>query len=508
MKKKMSPIALTTFFLFSFLLITHYSSFAEISRFSKFVYPEYSKKISMDFKDADLRNVLKIFSQQSGMNFIAATDIASMKVTLFFENVPVEEALERILNANGLIYEVEPGSDIFTVKKVTKPTVEVITRVYTLKNATVSTSKLLTTLGSESSNSASTKTESTSTIGDSNTGGGMIAVLESVLTPDNGKVIEDPRTNSLIVTDIPSQFPIIEKTIAQLDAPTPQILIQVEMLDISKTTADQLGVQYGTALSFSGAKRSVLYPWDQNKILSKGFELDPEYTAGTIDASGLTVMLQFLKNQVDTKNLANPKILTLNNQSAEIKISSNEAIGTVSTTTGGGSGVTDSTVEAERIETGIFLTVTPQINIETGEITMAIVPKVIEARIGSIKDPRSGENYKDPEERSSKTILRVKDNETIFLGGLKKNTNANTVTKVPLLGDIPLIGGAFRYTVKAHQERELVIFITPKIIDDQNNITPKTLTASMTTREQSISEAKRKEINKALFLTEQQRINK
>jgi len=462
----------------------------------------------MDFKDADLRSVLKIFSQQSGMNFIAASDVANTKVTLFFENVPVEEALERILDANDLIYEIQPESDIFTVKKVMRPTSQVITRVYALKHATVSKSKLLTTLDGSDSSSGDSSSSSSSTSETSSSEDevkeGVIAAIKSMLTPD-GKIIEDPRTNSLIITDLPSQFPAIEKTIARLDVPVPQVLIEVEMLDISKNTSDQLGVKYGTKVTFTGAQRDVLYPFNQNQILRKGFEFeDPEYRVGTVDASGLTMMLQFIKTKTDTKNLANPKILTLNNQSAEIKISTNEAVGIITSNTGGSS-ITEETIEAERVQTGIFLTVTPQVNIETGEITMAIVPKVIDAQEGGTFD---GQTFKDPEERTSKTILRVKDNETIFLGGLKKNNESTTITKVPLLGDIPLIGGAFRYKDKSVEERELVIFITPKIVDDQNHVTPKTINDALTAREQSFPEAKRREIEKALLYTEQQRLKK
>jgi len=511
MTTRKSRIYFMGFLILAFLLITC-GSFAETSSFSRFAYPEYSKKISMDFKDADLRSVLKIFSQQSGMNFIAASDTANTKVTLFFENVPVEEALERILDANDLIYEIQPESDIFTVKKVMRPTSQVITRVYALKHATVSKSKLLTTLdgsdsssGNNSSSSSSSSTSGTDSKEDEDeVKEGVIAAIRSMLTPQ-GKIIEDPRTNSLIITDLPSQFPAIEKTIARLDVPVPQVLIEVEMLDISKNTSDQLGVKYGTKVTFSGAQRDVLYPFNQNQILRKGFEFaDPEYRVGTVDASGLTMMLQFIKTKTDTKNLANPKILTLNNQSAEIKISTNEAVGIITSNTGGSS-ITEETIEAERVQTGIFLTVTPQVNIETGEITMAIVPKVIDAQDGGTFD---GQTFKDPEERTSKTILRVKDNETIFLGGLKKNNETTTITKVPLLGDIPLIGGAFRYKDKSVEERELVIFITPKIVDDQDHVTPKTINDALTAREQSFPEAKRREIEKALLYTEQQRLKK
>lgn len=488
------------------LLGTAYEpTLAEISSFHQFVYPEYSKKISMDFKDADLQSVLKIFSQQSGLNFIAASDTSDLKISLFLENVPVEEALERILTANNLMYELEPGSDIFTVRKVVNPTINVITRVYALQHATVPGSQLLTTLDKEgdidsSSSSSASGSSASSDSENEDLGDGIVGAIQNILT-EYGKVAEDPRTNSLIVTDIPSQFPIIEKTIARLDAEEPQVLIDVEMLDISKNTAVQLGLKYGTTLSVYGAKRQVLYPWDLNELKAKGYTFaTPEYTSGLLDASGLSIMLQFLKTQTDTKYLANPKILTLNNQSAQIKISTDEAIGVI-TSTGGSEGITTQNVEAERTQTGVFLTVTPQVNLKTGEITMAIVPKVVEATSGATFPTSNGTiTFKDPEKRMSKTILRVKDSETIYLGGLKKNTETVTITKVPILGDIPLLGGLFRHKDTSADERELVIFITPKIVSDLN----RPISAQdLTMREQSYPQAKKNAVDRDLLIMEQ-----
>ncbi len=524
MAMKIKKIGVSNLFFISFFLLSSPIASAQGSQYHQFLYPEYSKKVSMDFKDADLRSVLKIFSQQSGMNFIAAGDIANEKVTLFFENVPVEQALERILSANNLMYEVEPGSDIFVVKKIARPQKDLITRVYVLKNATVFSSQLTTnreystteTEGSSSSDSTSSSSSSTSSTSSSSSSGstgssssaesleGISAIIKNILTED-GKILEDPRTNSLVITDIPSQFPIIEKTIAKLDAPVPQILIEVEMIDISKRTSDLLGVKYGsTLLAFTGAQRATFYPWDENKLLSTGQGIiDPvdRYTAGVIDASGMSAVLQFLKTQTDTKTLATPKILTLNNQMAKIAISTNEAIG-IKTTTGGAEGITTQSVEAERAATGVFLTVTPQVNEQTGEITMAVVPLVAEARTGATFGTQT---FRDPEVRGSNTILRIKDNETIYIGGLKKTVTSETITKLPVLGDLPLIGGAFRHKGKDVEERELIIFITPKIIADKNYVAPNALAADLKTREQDYPQAKRLEIEKALLITEQQR---
>lgn len=483
-------------------------AFGEMSTGNQFFNPENSKTISMDFREAPLNDVLKIFSQQSGLNFIASSNIADKQITLFLDKVPVEEALEKILSANNLTYEIQADSNIFVVKSVAQPDDELLTRVYYLRYATVLSSRLnktvkikadedqSSTLGGGSS--ASTSAASNDDTADEKSG--IVAAVKTALSK-KGAIVEDPRTNSLTVTDIPNQFPIIEQTIARLDVPVPQILIEVEMLDISKQTADQLGVKIGsTPLTFTGAERNHYYPWNQNQLLDKGLVENPAYRVGTISAAGLSAALQFLRTKSDTKNLARPRILTLNNQTAQIKISTNEAIG-LGTTTQSSQSTATTTSQAERVETGVFLTVTPQANLLTKEITMAIAPKVIQARTGGTFE---GKTFKDPEERGSRSILRVNDSDTIMLGGLLRTDYSNTQTKVPLFGDIPIVGAAFRHKDSSDTERELVIFITPHIAENNDsNLALKT--PEKVVREQDLPPERLKAIDKALAAAEKRR---
>src|SRR3989338_192112 len=101
-----------------------------------------SRKISMEFKGANLNDVLKILSQQSGLNFIAAAEVNDKKITLYLNEVPVDEALERILYANDLTYDMEEGSGIFIVRPLKKAPEELLTRIYRLKYASTSLSKI------------------------------------------------------------------------------------------------------------------------------------------------------------------------------------------------------------------------------------------------------------------------------------------------------------------------------------------------------------------------------
>ena len=373
--------------------------------------------------------------------------------------------MERILFGNALTYELKPGSNIFVVHPSDEPARRLITRVYRLKYATVNSSSLNQTLSVDQA--------SGSVASGGSADEGIVAAVKAMLTQD-GKIIEDSRTNSLIVTDIPVQFPLIEQTIARLDVRIPQILIEVEMLDISKITADLIGAKFGdTPFTFAGAERDTLYPFDRNKAMAnvgksanQGFEfgdVGDEYRVGTLSFAGLNLTLQFLRTQSDTKNLARPRIMTLNNETAEISIKTNEAIGIASVTTSS-EGTSNSISQAERVKTGVFLRVTPQADVENGEITLAIEPKVIQARTGQTF---GSQTFKDPEERGTKSILRVPDGDTIILGGLLRTNLEETKTSVPLLGKLPILGAAFRHKDKSESQRELIIFITPHIIPEE-----------------------------------------
>ncbi len=490
------------------------------SSLSNYLDPVPKKTISMDFKDASLNDVLKIFSQQSGMNFIAASEISTKTVNLYLENVPIEEALERILRANNLTYEVRSDSNIFIVKELNLPVKELITRVYHLKYATVSSSKLKKTFSIDSSGGSSSGGSSSggsssggSSSGGSSSGGSssgsssgdssILSTLKSIVSAD-GLVLEDARTNSIIVTDIPAQFPIIEQTIARLDIPIPQVLIEVEMLDISKNSADLLGVKWGEApMTFKGGERDDGYPFldspfpffDQKPVTDAQFE-DARYRVSTVSFQGLKFTLNFLKNQTDTKSLARPRILTLNNETASIEILTDEVIGVTQSTTAS-EGIGTATTTAERTETGVSLKVTPQANLETKDILLAIEPKVTEAKSSS--GILASSSYKDPEKRITKSMLRIKDGDTVVLGGLLRTSKQETNTRVPFISKIPIFGSAFKHKDLGDSQRELIIFITPHIVGENLSLAAGYIPDEQNfEREETSSKKRTKEITNSL----------
>ncbi len=429
------------------------------------MFPNPEQPISMDFQDASLKDILKIFSIQSGLNFIASESVQERKITIYMDKVAIQDAMNKLFKANGLSYDLDKESNIFIVKDWGKPQIETITKVFNLKHATVSSSALKeemqTDMGVTTSSSSTTSGRWTS-----ETDVGITKAVKKILS-EYGSLIEDYRTNSLVITDTPSKIAVITDLIAALDVSVPQVLLEVEMLDVTKKTTEKLGFDFSDSITgtLTPASISTMFPMNPWGNAASGAGV---ITNGSVAGNAFSVVLDFIKTQTDTKYLARPKILTLNNETSEIKIATNEAIG-INTTTTGTTASTSAT--AERSETGVILRVTPQVNTDTGEVTLFIYPKVSSATDTSSLTA-NGQSYifKNPEERSTKSIVRVKDGETIILGGLLRHESNQVISKVPILGDIPILGRLL-FTNKNKDkdtERELLVFITPRILKDSS----------------------------------------
>ncbi|MDP2927556.1 MAG: secretin N-terminal domain-containing protein [Candidatus Omnitrophota bacterium] len=435
--------------------------------------------ISMDFKDASLKDLLKVFSIQAGLNFIASEAVQDRKITLYMDKVPLSHAMDKIFSANNLSYELDSEANIFVVKEWGKMETETVTKVFYLKNATVSTSSLKEELSkSLTINTAGTSSSSRSKFKEESEGGITSAVKKLLSAAPIGSMIEDYRTNSLIVTDTPMKMKVISQVIASLDVVVPQVMLEVEILDVSKNAIDKMGFKFGdtpfTAI-VTGATATMGFPYGSwSKILGPG--------KGTlsINPAGSTydMQLDFMRTQKDTKFLARPKLLTLNNETAEIAIAKNEVVGREDTVTVSGDVTTINykfirSTDLDLIKgegTGIMLRVTPQINMDTNEITMVINPKSSVSTTSSLS-PSSSNQQSDVEVRQTKSIVKVKDGETVILGGLIHQDKQITAKKLPILGDIPLLGVFFRHKNQSvGLERELIIFITPRIVRDKADV--------------------------------------
>ncbi len=321
----------------------------------------------------------------------------------------------------------------------------------------------------------------------------ILNVLRSVLTKE-GQVQLDPRTNSMIVTDIPEVFPQVEQIITELDRKAPQVMIEAQIVEIDSTRSKDLGLEWGGArgelASFTGGQRDTSFPMQLPRDLARTRFLDPVTnvvsnigTAGGAVAAGATapilfqsslktsildltqlrITLRALVSRSEARFLGKPKILTLNNKPAVIQIATNQAVSIQQqlSTVGGSLGTQAQT--AERVQTGLVLRVTPQVNKE-GYITMLIQPSFTDVQESVISS--SAQKFFDPISRGASTLVRIKNAQTLVLGGLLSSTESKVVRKLPFFGYIPLIGWLFTSVSTTRRNSDLVIFITPTIVSD------------------------------------------
>lgn len=491
-------------------------------------------RLSMEFQDANLKDVLKVFSQQTGINVIASAQVGDEPVTIYLEDVEPMDALDQILRAANLTYERPAGSEIYIVKALPEAgAVVTMTRVYRLRFARVSKSPIAQFAGvaiagtgieededEEGGGSGGTGgggTSSGSSTGGSSTGGaiggagagektkGIDEILTDLLTPE-GSIIVDGRTNRLVITDVPENFHRLEAALAALDVRTAQIMINVEILETSLGKDKILGFDWGTGttgdfLTLTPGSRSTRFPFG-----SLGDGVAPTshtaFTASTLSATSAVGILHALEQDSDTKILARPKILTLDNESAVIRLTTDQAIGFQSVSQIATS-TTTTTVEPERETTGVILTVTPQVN-DQGFITMLLEPSITKTVASQVTAPSGQSTPIDPKTRSSRTVVRVRSGDTIVVGGLIDSSEQETRRKVPILSGIPFLGEVFKKTEIDNTTSELIVFVTPSLLEESQEVLASTSAPTPTAhvppieRQQEVFDARGDMIEKAL----------
>jgi type IV pilus assembly protein PilQ len=423
--------------------------FAEESTDAVSVQPDQGQDqmLTVDFKDADIHNVLRTLAYKGNVNIVSGPEVSGV-VTMRLSDVPWEKALEMILRTYGLAYEKDRN----------------IIRVTTLERLK---SENLTTkvYGLNYSNAAVV--------------GGAIKDILS----DRGKVGMDERTNQLVVTDIPTTLNKVEEVIGRLDRKTKQVIIEAKILETSLSDNEALGIDWTVRIAATGSKRPTTAPFDRVSfdsnlqkylplpqptgavetfpVLSKPsfpFTGVENFLFGTLDFSQFQVLIELLKNRSDTKVLSYPRVATLDNQEAQILVGTNYPIPiyewSTETKTRQISGY-----YSEQI--GIKLRVTPHIN-EEDYVSLKVHPEV-SAITGYV-----GPDNERPvtSTREADTNVMLKDGQTIVIGGLVSENKIDIVHKVPLLGDIPVAGWLFKKKAKELSRTELLVFLTPHIVKD------------------------------------------
>lgn len=374
---------------------------------------EQKQLFSVNIEDAEIKDVLESLAYQAGLSLVLTEKIDG-KVSLYLKDVTWQTAFNAILQAGGCT----------TVKK----------------------DKVLVISKSEETETAPDKQLTTAIFRLDFANAKDIEKTVAELLSSSGKMGIDERLNSIVISDSMENLKLIGRAIEELDVKAPQVMIEVLMVNVKLTDELKMGIDWtklGTTNNFlttALAATSGANPFGQVNFSvpsSKNWNFQ-----GLID---------FIESNDNVKILANPKVLVLNNHTATFKSVEEIPYQVLSQTSEGGSIGTTSFKDA-----GVTLEVTPQIT-EDGYIIMHIMPE---------QSAETGESIDEIpvlETRNVDTTLRVKDGQTIIIGGLRKVQSSVGEDKIPILGDIPILGALFRKVDTDKVENEIGVFITPHI---------------------------------------------
>jgi type IV pilus secretin PilQ/predicted competence protein len=448
--------------------------------------PYHGQRVSLDFKDADISNVLRLLAEVSQLNIIATDDVRG-KVTIRLFEVPWDQALDIILQVLNL-ESIQDGNVIrvSTVKRLREEREELQRAQEALRSVEplhvdyihVNYAKAA-KLSEIISGTARTRRGQAVT-------GPRIEEEEGVLTR-RGTVMVDEFTNTLIVRDIQRGIDNARDVVRKLDVQTPQIMIESAIIEATSDFASELGVQWGYRSVYgpeTGNPTGVNFPGSVG-VGGSGLNVGPgnipfiaDFPAATAIAGGgsalglvlgsvdgsqaLAVRISALEKQGKARVISKPRVATLNNVAATIKSLTILRVklpstGTVINTGAGGAAGTASTA-TERIETGIILVVTPQVSAD-GFVLLDIFAKSSQADFTHTVDGIPTEIA-----REANSHVLVKDGQTVVLGGIYRDTTSDNVSGTPYLKDIPGLGWLFRTKSKEDRREDLLVFMTPRIM--------------------------------------------
>jgi len=396
--------------------------------------------VTLRFRNAGLKEVLEGIGKAGGINLIFDKDVRNDPVTISIQDTPFQEAFNLILNSNSLFAQtVSPGVMIVSpnTKQKQEQYQDLMIRTFYLSNAKAKD---------------------------------MLVLLKSML--DSKRMHANEQLNTIVIRDQPEKLEMAEKIILANDRLDSEVLFDVEILEVDRTTSQTYGLTYPKSV---GA--AIVPPGGGVPNFLFG-QLGQQFTYRELTSLGqdsylfklpTNVQLDFLKQITDAKTLASPKIRVVNNKKAEINVGDKQPI-LLSTTNvlpgqaATGAVPTTSTVTSiEFRDTGVKLTVEPSIHLGN-ELTLKMKIEVV--RLGErvvLQQSPVITQFKFGN-RTAETMLNIRDGETIVLGGLLQEEDRKTRTTIPWIGDLPIIGNLLSSFTTERVTTEVILTITPHII--------------------------------------------
>ena len=429
-------------------------------------FPYNGDKLSLNFQDIEVRDVLQIIANYVGINLVASDSISG-SITLRLNNVPWDQALDLVLKTNGLdkrqngnVLLVAPAAELAEQERL-----ELTARDQAERLAPLRTEYVQINYAKATDLAAIIQSNvTTSSVTESSTGEDPVTTTTSAngFLSKRGSVAVDERTNTLIITDTGVNLEDIRQAIAIFDVPVRQVLIEARIVTARTSVGEGMGIRWGgaltqnalgstfvasgsleqnvTSINSAGATTSfpdalaVNLPLEQNTgslavgFLRGLFNLDLEITA--------------LESLGQAEVISQPKVITSDGQQATIFSGQNVAI------------------LGKLIEAGLKLEVTPQITPDNRVVLNLTVNQ------DSISPPEASEGLVAIDTNSVTTQVLVENGATLVLGGVYRVEKSTSTQKTPILGDLPFIGYLFKRTISSDEKSELLIFITPRLVEE------------------------------------------
>jgi general secretion pathway protein D len=380
--------------------------------------------VTLQFRDANTQMIFEVLSRQTGINFIFDKDVRSDgKTTIFVQNVPIEQAIDLVLGQNQLGRQILSENMVLIYPNTPVKQLEYqdqVIKTFYMTNA------------------------------DPKQFSEMLKTMLNVKT-----VFVEDRSDAVIIRDTPEIIRMAENLLASIDLPESEVMLEVEILEITRSQLEQLGIQYPTALGLSPT------PLAGDPLVLADLR-DQDST--TITVTPVPVTIDLAKEVGVSNLLASPRIRARNHETAKILIGQRVPVITNSVTpTNNNSSVVTGSVQY--VDVGLKLEVEPTIHLDN-EIAIKVDLEVSNI-IREIFNPTSGTLAYQIGTRNATTVLRLRNGETQILAGLIQDIDRVTSNRVPGLGDMPILGRLFGTDRTSDEKTEIVMSITPRIIRAQ-----------------------------------------
>ena len=373
-----------------------------------------NRPVTLQFRDAQTKMVFEVLSRQTGINFIFDKDVKSdSKTTIFVADVPIEQAIDLVLGQNQLARQVLSENMVLIYPNTDakqKDYQDQIVRTFYLNTATPKD---------------------------------VEALLKTVL--DAKTLVVNERANAIVMRDTPEVVRMAEKLVASIDLVEPEVMLEVEVLEITHSRMQQLGITYPSQAKLSTPSQLVINDLAQQN-------------GSTISVSPLSVTIDALKTTGNSNVLASPRIRA-RNKKAKIRIGSRVPVITTAVSSAGIGQTSIANTQVQYLDVGLTLEVEPTIYVDNDvaiKLQMEVSSIVNTINVGDTRAYEIGT-------RNVSTLLQLKDGETQILAGLIRTTT-RAASKIPGLGDIPIVGRLFAYHNTDSEKTEIVLSITPRII--------------------------------------------